>query len=32
MHLAAVIGSASVLMDWEHEKTPDSDEAQVLCT
>ncbi|KAI5455024.1 RNA polymerase C-22 sterol desaturase [Naganishia albida] len=32
MHLAAVIGSASVLMDWEHDKTPDSDEAQVLCT
>lgn len=32
MHLAAVIGSASVLMDWEHDKTPESDEAQVLCT
>ncbi|KAJ9097834.1 hypothetical protein QFC19_006624 [Naganishia cerealis] len=32
MHLAAVIGSASVLMDWKHERTAESDEAQVLCT
>ncbi|KAJ9097754.1 hypothetical protein QFC21_004792 [Naganishia friedmannii] len=32
MHLAAVIGSASVLMDWKHERTTESDEAQVLCT
>lgn len=32
MHLAAVIGSASVLMNWEHEITPDSDKTQVLCT
>lgn len=32
MHLAAVIGSASVLMDWEHKVTPESSETQVLCT
>jgi C-22 sterol desaturase len=28
MHLAAVIGSASVLMDWEHKVTPESSETQ----
>ena len=30
MHLAATLGTASVLMDWEHERTPDSDEIQVI--
>lgn len=30
MHLAATISSAAVLMDWEHERTPDSDEVQVI--
>lgn len=32
MHLAAVIGSASVLMNWEHERTKDSDKVQVIAT
>jgi C-22 sterol desaturase len=30
MHLAATLGTAAVLMDWEHERTPDSDEIQVI--
>ncbi|EIW67128.1 C-22 sterol desaturase [Tremella mesenterica] len=30
MHLAATLGTASVLMDWEHERTKDSDEIQVI--
>lgn len=32
MHLAAVIGAASVLMDWEQSRTPESDDCQLLCT
>lgn len=32
MHLAAVIGSASVLMNWEHERTKESDQVQVIAT
>ena len=30
MHLAGVIGSASVLMDWEREITPESNETQLV--
>ncbi|ODO01636.1 hypothetical protein I350_06460 [Cryptococcus amylolentus CBS 6273] len=30
MHLAATLGTASVLMDWEHEKTELSDDVQVI--
>ena len=30
MHLAATLGTASVLMNWEHERTPDSDEIKVI--
>ncbi|WVF65642.1 hypothetical protein IAT40_000373 [Kwoniella sp. CBS 6097] len=30
MHLAATLGTASVLMDWHHEKTDLSDEVQVI--
>lgn len=30
MHLAATIGTASVLMNWEHERTKDSDDIQVI--
>lgn len=29
MHMSAVIGSAALLMDWTHEKTPQSDEIQL---
>lgn len=30
MHLAATLGTASVLMDWEHKVTPDSNEVKVI--
>jgi C-22 sterol desaturase len=30
MHLAAVLGTASVLMNWDHQRTPDSDEIKVI--
>lgn len=30
MHLAAVLGTASVLMDWHHERTDLSDEIRVI--
>jgi C-22 sterol desaturase len=30
MHLTATLGTASVLLDWHHERTPDSDEIQVV--
>lgn len=30
MHLAATVGTAAVLMDWDHERTPDSDEVRVV--
>ncbi|WWD21091.1 hypothetical protein CI109_105572 [Kwoniella shandongensis] len=30
MHLAATLGTASVLMDWHHERTDLSDEVQVI--
>jgi cytochrome P450 len=30
MHLAATLGTASICMDWKHERTPDSDEIQVV--
>lgn len=30
MHLAATLGTASVLMDWQHARTKDSDEIQVV--
>ncbi|ORX39064.1 putative C-22 sterol desaturase [Kockovaella imperatae] len=30
MHLVATLGTASILMDWKHERTPDSDEIQVI--
>jgi len=32
MHMSAVIGSAAVLMDWTHEKTPESDDMQIIAT
>lgn len=30
MHLASVIGTAAVKLNWEHERTPDSDEVKVI--
>ncbi|KAL7421238.1 RNA polymerase C-22 sterol desaturase [Cryptotrichosporon argae] len=30
MHLTATLGTASVLMDWHHDRTNDSDEVQVI--
>ena len=30
MHMNAVIGSAAMLLDWTHEKTPESDEIQYV--
>ena len=30
MHLAATLGTASVLMDWHHERTELSDEIKVI--
>ncbi|CAD6903160.1 unnamed protein product [Tilletia controversa] len=32
MHLTAVLGTASVLMDWEHEITPLSEQVEVIAT
>ncbi|GAA5977138.1 hypothetical protein JCM11641_001312 [Rhodosporidiobolus odoratus] len=32
MHMSAVIGSAAMLMNWEHERTPESDEIQIIAT
>ncbi|WFD33730.1 sterol 22-desaturase [Malassezia cuniculi] len=32
MHLTAVIGTASVLLNWEHEVTPLSDKVQIIAT
>ncbi|KAL8280890.1 hypothetical protein RQP46_006569 [Phenoliferia psychrophenolica] len=32
MHMNAVVGSAAMLMDWTHEKTPESDEIQIIAT
>lgn len=30
MHLAATLGTASVLMNWEHDRTPLSDDIKVI--
>ena len=30
MHLAATLGTASVLMNWEHEVTPESEDIMVI--
>ena len=32
MHLTAVLGTASVLMNWDHEITPKSEEVEVIAT
>ncbi|BGP45698.1 RNA polymerase C-22 sterol desaturase [Rhodotorula kratochvilovae] len=32
MHMSAVIGSAAMLLNWEHERTPESDEIQIIAT
>ncbi|KAM0749617.1 cytochrome P450 [Meredithblackwellia eburnea MCA 4105] len=32
MHMSAVLGSAAMMMDWTHEKTPDSDNIQIIAT
>ena len=32
MHMTAVIGSAAMLLDWEHAKTPESEEIQIIAT
>lgn len=32
MHIAAVIGTASVTMDWTHELTPKSDGIKIVAT
>lgn len=32
MHLTAVIGTAAVLLNWEHEVTPMSDKVQIIAT
>ncbi|GAA5990560.1 hypothetical protein JCM10908_003129 [Rhodotorula pacifica] len=31
-HMAATIGTAAGLMDWVHEKTPESEEIQIIAT
>ncbi|PWN34055.1 cytochrome P450 [Meira miltonrushii] len=31
MHLTAVLSAASVMMDWEHEVTPQSEQVEILC-
>ncbi|KAK9897780.1 cytochrome P450 [Cystobasidium minutum MCA 4210] len=32
MHIAAVIGSAALRLDWRHERTPKSDEIKIIAT
>jgi len=32
MHIAAVIGTASIRMDWKHHTTPESDEIKIVAT
>lgn len=32
MHLSTVMGTAAVLMDWEHKVTPESNEVQMIAT
>ncbi|KAG9127948.1 RNA polymerase C-22 sterol desaturase [Ceratobasidium sp. 392] len=32
MHLSTVMGTAAVLMDWDHKVTPDSEEVQMIAT
>ncbi|KAF8758757.1 Cytochrome P450 sterol C22-desaturase [Rhizoctonia solani] len=32
MHLSTVMGTAAVLMDWDHKVTPDSNEVQMIAT
>ncbi|KAF8525206.1 cytochrome P450 sterol C22-desaturase [Hysterangium stoloniferum] len=32
MHMACVLGTASVLMDWEHVRTVESDKVQIIAT
>ncbi|KDE08747.1 C-22 sterol desaturase [Microbotryum lychnidis-dioicae p1A1 Lamole] len=32
MHMTACLGTAALLMDWEHEKTAESDEIQIIAT
>lgn len=31
MHLTAVLSAASVMMNWEHEVTPQSEQVEILC-
>ncbi|GAA6053718.1 hypothetical protein JCM3770_003182 [Rhodotorula araucariae] len=32
LHMSAVIGSAAMLLNWKHERTPESDEIQIIAT
>lgn len=32
MHMACVLGTAAVLMDWKHEVTPESEKVQIIAT
>ncbi|GJN88232.1 hypothetical protein Rhopal_001197-T1 [Rhodotorula paludigena] len=32
MHMSAVIGTAATLLSWSHERTPESDEIQIIAT
>jgi len=32
MHIAAVIGTASVTMDWTHKLTPESNDIKIVAT
>lgn len=32
MHMANVVGSACALMEWEHVRTSESDEVQIIAT
>ena len=32
MNMACTMGTAACLMDWEHARTPDSDEIQMIAT
>jgi len=32
MHMACAIGTAAILMDWDHQRTPDSDDTEMIAT
>jgi hypothetical protein len=32
MHMSAVIGAAAVMLNWTHERTPESDDMLIIAT